>query len=238
MKSIKIFIILFLVFFILFPVFCFAKDYELSIEIEFPDTILLNDTITLEIEVDNDDTISYSGHLIIQMMVSDTIPTSIPDQLVSNFSDTLMNLVIEPDSSFEFTKKLFIDPSVFGSSGKTQSGSRRKIVIIWPTNIDGTLNGIKLNINAQETYVEWITGIKSKYSMPHFEIFPNPSYGAELKINKFLPGYIKIYSISGQIIHSGYYHENHVSINLPEGLYFLKFETGESKIIRKIIVTE
>ncbi|MBL4716799.1 MAG: T9SS type A sorting domain-containing protein [Bacteroidia bacterium] len=153
----------------------YAKNYDLRIELDFPDSVYQGSTDSIEVDIKNKDTIAYSGSLYINYMVSDTIPSSVPGGLVASFTDTLLSITIGPDSSYEFMRSLYIDPAIFSTSGKTAPIPKNKVVIIWPTKFESDSNDIEFNMYTEYVFVQWPLGISNYTQNNSVIIYPNPA---------------------------------------------------------------
>lgn len=71
-------------------------------------------------------------------------------------------------------------------------------------------------------------------------VFPNPSHSGEFVISSetTLRGHVEITNADGSIVHRGEINSKLTSLNiseLPKGIYFLKYDDGNERIVKKLI---
>jgi len=220
---------------------CQADNYKFGLEVDFPDTVYQNGTDSIEIEIFNEDSKAFTASLYIHYMVSDTIPASIPSGLVASFTDTLLNLSIDPDSSYEFMRAIYIDPSIFSTSGKTAPIPKNKVVIIWPTTFESDTDKIDFTMNTEYIFVQWPLGISNYTQNNSVIIYPNPAkdhvqIDVESISNKDVDIYI--YDVMGKLINKiegskqiNWNLRDSNDILVKQGSYFIQVKNPEEKLI-------
>lgn len=83
-------------------------------------------------------------------------------------------------------------------------------------------------------------GIKSTFKSEDFQIYPNPAKtGDNITINfpKFLDGTIVVYSLDGRVITTvKVTNEQHVTVSVPMGTYYIVIKNNEFTLSRKLII--
>lgn len=228
------------VFFLLlvFTLPAFTQQFRVEIDVNyFPDTIFQNQNVQFEIELDNKDTLPFAADVFFHYMITDSIPASIPGDLIPSFTDTINVSTILPDSSFETTKNLFIDPIYF-------DGNEPNIIIIWPT-VNSV--AIKFTMHLQQIWVNYPVGINELIKQENLILYPNPvSENLNIKLEKPLltTGIIDIYSSTGLNVKTIYLDKNLTAFSLdmkdnkkfPAGKYYLVIEANGIRENYKLMV--
>lgn len=100
-------------------------------------------------------------------------------------------------------------------------------------------NSMNCNLFPTPIRTSFATAIPEKLNISEYKIYPNPNNGTfNIELTNFENSTFQIYSISGQLILQKSITQNTTQVDLsdhPKGMYFIKVETGNETIIKKII---
>ena len=195
--------------------------------LNFPDSIKMNDTISFDIVIANDDTLTnFSGNIKIQFItdymdslgLSDTSMYSVTNAIQSGKLDTI------------HISGFYVTPSQFKAGDNA--------ILIWPkTNLFGVGDTITHNITVLST-----TGIiENQKKHNDILLYPNPFTNT---INLFIKNNedkgiekVRIYDVLGNVKYESIYNNSKIDTdNLPQGIYILEIRLNNDEIIVKKIV--
>jgi len=192
-----------------------------------PSVVKVNDTLTFEYRLINDDTVNYKGFVITKCAFSHNPSLVYSDSVAGSVNQVI---ILRKDS--------FIVRSTIKIDRIDSTSPLGSVVVVWPTGT-GIIGG---SFNNGLKYVMGTTNIKSTLDENELSIklSPNPCYDV-LSINHVYLGRIsyQIIDSEGKAWLSGMETANNIQKldvkSLPSGIYFLKTRSEEKVSINKFI---